>query len=43
MTKKQFDTLVEEQAFKVTDSVDETRAWVEIWAYRSLKEGKHRR
>ncbi|MGS8551701.1 hypothetical protein, partial [Salmonella enterica] len=26
MTKKQFDTLVDEQAFKVTDSVDETRA-----------------
>jgi len=41
MTKKQFDTLVEEQAFKVTDSVDETRAWVEIWAYRSLKEGRN--
>lgn len=37
MTKKQFDDMVEQNAFKVTDSVDETRAWVEIWAYRSLK------
>lgn len=41
MTKKQFDTMVEEHAFKVTDSVDEIRAWVEIWTYRSLTEGKN--
>ncbi|MBI6851364.1 hypothetical protein YA0002_01200 [Pseudomonas cichorii] len=41
MTKKQFDTMVEEKQFKVTDSVDETRAWVEIWAYRCLKEEKN--
>ena len=38
MTKKKFDTMVEEQAFKVAVSIDETRAWVEIWAHRSLKE-----
>lgn len=41
MTKKHFDTMVEEHAFKVTDSVDEIRAWVEIWAYRSLTEEKN--
>ncbi|WP_116894798.1 hypothetical protein [Pseudomonas savastanoi] len=41
MTKKQFDAMVEEQTFKVTDSIDEIRAWVEIWAYRSLREGKN--
>lgn len=40
MTRKQFDAMVEEHAFKVADSIDETRAWVEIWAYRSLKEGE---
>ncbi|MDU8499681.1 hypothetical protein RYB01_10855 [Pseudomonas syringae] len=37
MTKKQFDTLLEDNAFKVAESVDESRAWVEIWAYESLK------
>jgi hypothetical protein len=41
MTKKQFDTMLEEKKFKVTDSVDEIRAWVEIWAYRSLAEDKN--
>lgn len=41
MTKKQFDTMVEEKKFKVTDSIDEIRAWVEIWAYRSLAEDKN--
>jgi|LNAP01.1.fsa_nt_gb hypothetical protein len=40
MTKKQFDTMVLEQKLKVTDAVDEIRAWVEIWAYRSLAEDK---
>lgn len=28
--------MTREHAFTVTDSVDETRAWVEIWAYQSL-------
>lgn len=41
MTKKQLDAMVEQNKFKVTDSVDETRAWVEIWTYRSLKTEKH--
>lgn len=41
MTKKQFDVMLKDLAFKVTDSVDEVRAWVEIWAYRSLKEEKN--
>lgn len=41
MTKKQFDTLVEARTFKVTDSIDEIRAWVEIWSYRSLTEGEN--
>lgn len=41
MTKKQFDSMVEEKKFKLAASVDETRAWVEIWAYRCLKEGKN--
>lgn len=41
MTKKQFDAMVEQNALKVADSVDETRAWVEIWAYRSLKTENH--
>lgn len=41
MTKKQFDTMVEEKKFKVTSAVDETRAWVEIWAYRSLADDKN--
>ena len=41
MTKKQFDTMVFEQKLKVTDAVDEIRAWVEIWAYRSLAEDKN--
>lgn len=41
MTKKQFDAMVEQKAFKVTDSVDETKAWVEIWAYRSLNAEKY--
>lgn len=40
MTKKQFDSMVEEKKFKLAHSVDETRAWVEIWAYRCLKERK---
>jgi hypothetical protein len=42
MTKKQFDTMVDEKKFKVAVSVDETRAWVEIWAYRCLKESNKR-
>lgn len=41
MTKKQFDTMVEENKFKETDAIDEIRAWVEIWAYRSLAEDKN--
>lgn len=41
MTKKHFDSLVAEQAFQVAGSVDETRAWVEIWAYRSLDEAEN--
>jgi hypothetical protein len=41
MTKKQFDAMLDEDAFTVTSSVDEIRAWVEIWAYRSLTEEKH--
>ena len=38
MTRNTFDLLLERKAFKVTDSVDDTKAWVEIWAYRSLRE-----
>jgi hypothetical protein len=41
MTKKQFDVLIEEGAFKVTNSVDKTRAWVEIWAYQTITEEKN--
>lgn len=37
MTKQVFDGLLEEDAFKVTDAIDEIRAWVEIWSYSSLK------
>ncbi|MHA6197578.1 hypothetical protein ACX3YG_24800 [Pseudomonas wadenswilerensis] len=37
MTRNTFDLLLEGKDFKVADSVDDTRAWVEIWAYRSLK------
>lgn len=38
MTRNTFDLLLEGKAFKVADSVDDTKAWVEIWAYRSLRE-----
>lgn len=41
MTKKQFDTMVEDGDFRETSAVDEIRAWVEIWAYRSLAEDKN--
>jgi len=41
MTKKQFDAMIEEKKFKDTEAVDEIRAWVEIWAYRSLAENKN--
>ncbi|MEG0966075.1 MAG: hypothetical protein RSD81_13480 [Pseudomonas sp.] len=37
MTKKRFDELVESGAFKAAESVDDTKAWVEIWAYSTLK------
>ncbi|AHG42487.1 hypothetical protein N018_20560 [Pseudomonas syringae CC1557] len=40
MTKKQFDTLLEDKDIRVVNSVDEVRAWVEIWTYRSLGEQK---
>lgn len=41
MTKKQFDAMIKEGAFRVTRSVDEIRAWVEIWAYRTITEEKN--
>ena len=41
MTKKQFDTMVEDKEFRETGEVDEIRAWVEIWAYRSLAEDRN--
>lgn len=37
MTRNTFDLMQEEKAFKVADSVDDVRARVEIWSYRSLK------
>jgi hypothetical protein len=36
MTKKVFDSLTTD-AVKVADSVDERRAWVQIWSYPSIK------
>lgn len=41
MTRKQFDALIEEGAFNVCDSIDDIRAWVEIWTYGSLKAEKN--
>lgn len=41
MTKKQFDAMLEDSAFKLADSVDEIKAWVEIWAYINLKAEKN--
>mgnify|MGYP006146886347 CR=1 FL=1 len=41
MSKKQFDSMLGEQAFKVAESLDMTKAWIEIWAYPSLKEDRH--
>jgi hypothetical protein len=37
MTRNTFDLLLEGKTFKVADSVDDTRAWIEVWAYPSLK------
>ncbi|MCO6055886.1 hypothetical protein NG726_04285 [Pseudomonas sp. MOB-449] len=37
MTKKVFDGLVKD-AFGETNSIDEIRAWIEIWSYPSLKQ-----
>lgn len=37
MTRNTFDLLLAGKDFKLADSVDDTRAWVEIWAYPSLK------
>jgi hypothetical protein len=36
MTKTVFDAL-SESAFKPTEEIDEIKAWIEIWAYPSLK------
>ncbi|MCU1735738.1 MULTISPECIES: hypothetical protein [unclassified Pseudomonas] len=36
MIRNTFDLMLKEKAFKVADSVDDVRAWVEIWSYRSL-------
>lgn len=41
MTKKQFDTMVKEKKFRETVEIDEIRAWVEIWVYRSLAEDEN--
>ena len=41
MSKNQFDRMRGEQAFKVAESLDMTKAWIEIWAYSSLKEDQH--
>lgn len=41
MNKNQFDRMHGEQAFKVAESLDMTVAWIEIWAYSSLKEDQH--
>jgi hypothetical protein len=41
MTKKQFDIMVEDRAFKLTDMVDDTKALVEIWAYNSVMAEKN--
>lgn len=37
MTKERFAEMVKAGAFRVTDSVDDRVAWVEIWAYHPLK------
>ncbi|CAM3919981.1 hypothetical protein CCOS865_00925 [Pseudomonas reidholzensis] len=37
MTKQRFDQLSQAQVFRAVDSVDETHAWVEIWAYATLE------
>lgn len=41
MTRNTFDLLLEREAFKVTDSVDDTLAWIEIWTYPSIKADNH--
>lgn len=38
MTKQAFDEMLARNEFKVTQSVDEIRAWVEIWAYPSVND-----
>ncbi|MNE25832.1 hypothetical protein D3C80_1191740 [compost metagenome] len=41
MTKKRFAELIANEAFRTTESIDDTSAWVEIWAYKSLANNKN--
>lgn len=37
MTKKRFDELMAADVFQTSDVLDDTQAWVEIWAYDTLR------
>ncbi|PYC22207.1 hypothetical protein [Pseudomonas mosselii] len=42
MTKRRFDALLGDGSLHLSQSVDDTRAWVEIWAYDTLEtSGNH--